>query len=116
MSDTVDIDPLVALAKAFPGATCSIVGFNYMAELGDVQVWLSGGDSSDYQHTWITDLAITQSDGVQAEFSAGGPSIECALDALAVQARIEIEEEERNALERYECAKATRERVAKLFP
>lgn len=116
MSDTVDIDPLVALANAFPGATTSIFGFGYMAELRDIRVWLSHGDSADYQYTWITELTITQTNGVQAEFRAGGPSIECALDLLAVQARIEIEEEERNALERYECAKATRERVAKLFP
>lgn len=115
MNDAVDTDPLVALAKAFPGAICSIIGFDYMAELRDVQVWLIHGDSSDYQHTWIAELIITQTNGVRAEFRAGGPSIECALDTLAAQARIEIQEEESNALERYECAKATRERVVKLF-
>jgi len=116
VSDTKDIDPLVALANAFPGATTSIFGFGYMAEMGDVRVWLSHGDSADYQHTWIAELTITQSNGVEAEFRAGGPSIECALDTLVVQARNEIEEEERNALERYECARRTRERLTRLFP
>lgn len=115
MSEIVDTDPWDALGTALPGSARRVSGIGYVAEIPEVQMWLTHGCGDDPM-AWVADLEVIRDGQTPFKSRADGETTDSALIALGVNARAKAEVEEMEALERYQQAKETRERVAKLFP